>query len=90
MMRDEPKITEAFKTERGVGWHEHDAALFSGTERFFRPGYGVHLLDEWLPALDGVAAKLERGAQRSRCRLRPWRHDDSDGKAVSALKLHRL
>jgi SAM-dependent methyltransferase len=62
MMRDESKITEAFKTQRGVGWHEHDAALFSGTERFFRPGYGAHLLGEWLPALDGVAAKLEQGA----------------------------
>jgi len=61
MMRDEPKITEAFKTQRGVGWHEHDVALFSGTERFFRPGYGVHLLGEWLPALDGVTAKLEQG-----------------------------
>src|ERR1700689_1294351 len=35
ILRDEPKITEAFKTGRGVGWHEHDAALFSGTERFF-------------------------------------------------------
>ena len=44
MMRDEAKITEVFKTGKGVGWHEHDAALFSGTERFFRPGYGVHLL----------------------------------------------
>ncbi|WP_082548464.1 hypothetical protein [Variovorax sp. Root473] len=22
----------------GIGWHEHDAALFQGTERFFRPG----------------------------------------------------
>jgi 2-polyprenyl-3-methyl-5-hydroxy-6-metoxy-1,4-benzoquinol methylase len=62
MMRDEPKITQAFKTQRGVGWHEHDAALFSGTERFFRPGYGAHLLGEWLPALDGVTSKLERGA----------------------------
>jgi 2-polyprenyl-3-methyl-5-hydroxy-6-metoxy-1,4-benzoquinol methylase len=63
MIRDEPKITEAFKTQRGVGWHEHDVALFSGTERFFRPGYGAHLLSEWLPALEGVKAKLERGAK---------------------------
>jgi len=63
VLRDEPKITEAFKTGRGVGWHEHDAALFSGTERFFRPGYGAHLLTAWLPALDGVSAKLDRGAR---------------------------
>ena len=63
IMRDEAKITEAFRTGHGVGWHEHDAALFSGTERFFRPGYGAHLLAEWLPALDGITAKLERGAR---------------------------
>ncbi|MGA2411958.1 MAG: class I SAM-dependent methyltransferase [Candidatus Binataceae bacterium] len=63
ILRDEPKITEAFKTGQGVGWHEHDAALFSGTERFFRPGYAAHLLNEWLPALDGVMAKLDRGAR---------------------------
>ena len=61
VFRDEPKITEAFRTGRGVGWHEHDAALFSGTERFFRPGYAAHLVGEWIPALEGVREKLERG-----------------------------
>jgi SAM-dependent methyltransferase len=63
MFRDEPKITEAFRTGRGVGWHEHDHCLFRGTERFFRPGYAAHLVAEWIPALDGVQAKLERGAR---------------------------
>ena len=43
MWRDEPKITEAFKSGKGVGWHEHDACLFRGTERFFRPGYATIL-----------------------------------------------
>jgi 2-polyprenyl-3-methyl-5-hydroxy-6-metoxy-1,4-benzoquinol methylase len=62
MMRDEPKILEAFRTGKGVGWHEHDACLFRGTERFFRPGYMRHLLSEWIPALQGVKAKLESGA----------------------------
>ncbi|HXW83677.1 MAG TPA: class I SAM-dependent methyltransferase, partial [Candidatus Binataceae bacterium] len=59
---DADKIIEAFKTGRGVGWHEHDLRLFSGTERFFRPAYAAHLIAEWIPALDGVGAKLERGA----------------------------
>jgi len=63
MFRDEPKITEAFRTGRGVGWHEHDHCLFRGTERFFRPGYAAHLVAEWIPALDGVQAQLERGAR---------------------------
>lgn len=60
--KDEPKITQAFRTGDGVGWHEHDANLFFGTERFFRPTYEAHLLSEWIPALDGVQAKLKAGA----------------------------
>ncbi len=62
MMAAEPKIREAFETGNGVGWHEHHPCLFSGTERFFRTGYRAHLVQEWLPALDGVVEKLERGA----------------------------
>ena len=62
MMTAEPKIREAFRTGEGVGWHEHRPCLCSGTERFFRTGYRAHLVQEWLPALDGVVAKLERGA----------------------------
>jgi SAM-dependent methyltransferase len=61
MFRDEPKITQAFRTGDGVGWHEHDVCLFRGTERFFRPGYKAHLIDEWIPSLDSVAAKLASG-----------------------------
>lgn len=63
MWRDEPKITEAFKSGKGVGWHEHDSCLFRGTERFFRPGYAANLVENWLAALDGVVAKLEYGAR---------------------------
>ena len=60
---DEAKITEAFRTGGGMGWHEHDHRLFRGVERFFRPGYRGNLVAEWLPALDGVVEKLERGAK---------------------------
>ncbi len=63
VLKDEPKITAAFRSGHGVGWHEHDAGLFEGTERFFRPNYMQHLIDSWIPSLDGVAAKLERGAK---------------------------
>jgi ubiquinone/menaquinone biosynthesis C-methylase UbiE len=59
----EPKLTEAFRTGAGVGWGEHCNCLFCGVERFFRPGYKAHLIGEWLPALDGMVAKLERGAK---------------------------
>jgi len=62
MFRDEPKIAEAFRTGDGVGWHEHHACLFRGTERFFRPGYNANLVTSWIPALNGVEKKLLDGA----------------------------
>ena len=58
-----PKITEAFRTGEGLGWHEHDHSLFRGTEMFFRPGYAANLTSSWIPALDGVEAKLKDGAR---------------------------
>ena len=57
-----PKMAQALRTGLGIGWHEHDPALFNGTERFFRPGYAANLVANWLPALDGMVAKLEAGA----------------------------
>jgi SAM-dependent methyltransferase len=62
-VRDEPKVAQAFRSGAGVGWHEHDPCLFRGTERFFRPGYAANLVSSWIPALDGVQVKLERGAK---------------------------
>jgi 2-polyprenyl-3-methyl-5-hydroxy-6-metoxy-1,4-benzoquinol methylase len=62
-VKTEPKIAEAFRTGAGVGWHEHDAGLFHGTERFFRPGYAAHLVGSWIPALDGVETLLKEGAK---------------------------
>jgi SAM-dependent methyltransferase len=63
VLADEPKLTEAFRSGEGVGWHEHDHRLFEGTERFFRPGYRANLVNDWIPALSGVEAKLSDGAQ---------------------------
>lgn len=57
-----PRIAELFKTGEGMTWGEHTADLFTGTERFFRSGYVGNLLTSWIPALDGVQEKLERGA----------------------------
>jgi SAM-dependent methyltransferase len=61
-MRAEPKVIDAFRSGGGVGWHEHDPGLFEGTERFFRPGYAANLVSSWIPALEGVSAKLEAGS----------------------------
>ena len=54
-VKSEPRITDAFRTGKGVGWHEHDPALFEGTERFFRPGYAANLV-----------ADVDPGARRRR------------------------
>ncbi|MGI9101062.1 MAG: class I SAM-dependent methyltransferase [Terriglobales bacterium] len=62
LFRDEHKISEAFRSGDGVGWHEHHASLFEGTEKFFRPTYLHNLIDTWIPALDGVEQKLQEGA----------------------------
>jgi SAM-dependent methyltransferase len=58
-----PRIAERFRSGDGLAWGEHHHDLFAGTERFFRPGYAAHLVAEWIPALDGVEEKLERGAK---------------------------
>jgi len=62
LFKDEPKLTEAFRTGKGVGWEEHSADLFVGTEKFFRPAYAGNLVSSWLPALDGVVSRLKAGA----------------------------
>jgi len=62
-VRDEPKITDGFRTGAGVGWHEHDAGVYEGCERFFRPGYAMNLVSQWIPALEGVKARLEAGGR---------------------------
>lgn len=57
------RLTEAFRTGEGVGWHEHHEDLFLGTERFFRPSYLANLTTTWIPALPGVEEKLRTGAR---------------------------
>jgi SAM-dependent methyltransferase len=58
-----PRVTEAFTTGAGIGWHEHDDEVFTGCERFFRPGYSANLVSSWLPALDGVEERLRAGGR---------------------------
>jgi SAM-dependent methyltransferase len=62
-VEDSARIPELARSGAGYGWHEHNANVHEGTERFFRPSYNAHLVAEWLPALDGVVAKLESGAR---------------------------
>ena len=57
------RALENFRSGNGMEWGEHHPCLFHGTERFFRAGYNANLLGAWLPALDGVVAKLNAGAK---------------------------
>ena len=55
------KLAHAYATGDGVGWHEHDSRVFTGVERFFGTLYRNSLIAEWLPAVDGLAERLEAG-----------------------------
>jgi SAM-dependent methyltransferase len=63
MYLDKDKLVAAMRGNGALSWGEHHPCLFSGTERFFRPGYRAHLVSQWLPALDGVLPRLEAGAK---------------------------
>lgn len=58
-----PRIAESFRTGAGMGWGEHVEGVFHGCEKFFRPGYAANLVSSWIPALQGVQAKLEQGGR---------------------------
>lgn len=62
-MHSTERLTEAFRTGQGVGWGEHNHELYEGCERFFGPSYTAFLTSTWIPALDGVEAKLKQGAR---------------------------
>ena len=58
-----PDVTEAFKTGAGVAWGDQTQCLSCATAQFFRPGYENHLLQAWLPALEGMIERLQRGVK---------------------------
>jgi len=59
----EDQILAAFRSGKGMGWHEHNCRLFTGTEAFFRNGYRAYLTQTWIPALSGIKEKLANGGQ---------------------------
>jgi SAM-dependent methyltransferase len=61
MWFDEGMSIDAFRTGDGVPWGDHDRRLFCGSAAFFRNAYRGSLIQEWLPALDGVWDRLEQG-----------------------------
>ena len=63
MFKDFEKVRDAYKGDGAMSWGDHDHCLFKGTESVFRTGYRAHLPSAWIPALDGVEAKLQAGAR---------------------------
>jgi len=61
--RNEPQVRTAFQTGSGVAWGDQSECLSCAVARFFRPGYQNHLVQAWLPAIEGMTEKLERGAR---------------------------
>ncbi len=61
LWHDEDQILAAFRSGKGMGWHEHDCRLFTATEAFFRNGYRAHLTQTWIPSLRGVQEQLANG-----------------------------
>lgn len=60
---DSHKMEKAFVSGEGVAWGDHNTCLFCGTEKFFSPSYEANLINNWIPSLDGVEAKLKNGAK---------------------------
>jgi ubiquinone/menaquinone biosynthesis C-methylase UbiE len=63
LWHDEDQIFAAFRSGKGMGWHEHDCRLFTATEAFFRNGYRAHLTQTWIPSLGGVQEQLASGGR---------------------------
>lgn len=62
VFQDASKIAEAFQSGKGIPWGDHSECLFCGTARFFKSTYTGNLVNNWIPALDGVEARLRSGA----------------------------
>ena len=63
MWFDQERTLDAFRTGAGIPWGDHDGRLYCGVSTFYRNAYRASLVPEWLPALDGVVEKLDRGAR---------------------------
>ena len=63
MVENQAKVQASFKNGKGVGWGDQAGCLFCAVARMFRPGYLNALVQDWLPALDGVVDQLKAGAK---------------------------
>lgn len=57
------ELTGTFRKGGGVPQSSYDRNLWDGMERFTNSWFNNHLLQEWIPAMSAVQAKLESGAK---------------------------
>jgi SAM-dependent methyltransferase len=62
-LKAQERITQAFRTGDGLAWGDQAPELYPAIDRTFRPGYAANLVQSWIPALDGVEARLQAGAK---------------------------
>jgi 2-polyprenyl-3-methyl-5-hydroxy-6-metoxy-1,4-benzoquinol methylase len=60
---NQPLVEAAFKSGDGVAWGDQASCMFCAVAKFFRPGYRANLVENWLPALDGVVEVLNAGGR---------------------------
>jgi hypothetical protein len=63
LYQTQPLVEGAFKSGGGVEWDDQAGCLFCAMGAMLRPRYSANIVQNWLPALDGVVTKLERGAK---------------------------
>ncbi|MEO9341156.1 methyltransferase domain-containing protein [Mesorhizobium sp. SB112] len=63
MLENQRKVQSSFKSGKGVAWGDQAGCMFCAVARMFKPGYVNALVQDWLPALDGVTERLKTGAR---------------------------
>jgi SAM-dependent methyltransferase len=58
-----PAVEQFFRYGGGRGWGDNGHGLATAQARFSRPMYVHGLVNAWLPAVDGLVARLESGAR---------------------------
>ncbi|MER5491642.1 SufS family cysteine desulfurase [Streptomyces sp. NPDC002490] len=58
----EDRLADCFRRGGGVDWSEYPPRMFKAVARFFRPAYRANIVQKWIPAVDGLAERLARGA----------------------------
>lgn len=57
------EVAQAFRTGQGIPYERYPAALYEAMERMSASWLDTALVPQWLPAVEGLVARLERGGR---------------------------